>query len=111
MTCFGLDSSSEDVVSAAPPPVTVVRITSSTHRLLFTLQDATLLSGHFTRSGGAILGKPDQKAVYGAHRGICLPDVRIVLVNLFMNLVYHNGLSSVRLRERLRDNFPLNWAK
>lgn len=88
--------------SAVPCPFMVVKVTSSAQSLLFASQDSVLISGNFTRSGGAILGKPNQKA----HHSICLPDVWIVLVNLFMNLVYRNDLSSVRLAERQRDSFP-----
>ncbi len=93
-------------VFAGSLPVMVVKLTSSAQSLLFTFQDTMLISEDFTRSGGAILGKPNQRALSGSQHSICLPDVWIVLVNLFMNLVYRNDLSLVRLTERQRDSFP-----
>lgn len=88
-------------------PFMVLKLTSSPQNVLFESQGTPLIWGNFMRSGQAILGKPNQRTLSGAHHRICLPDVWIVLINVFMNLVYHHGLCERKAARQL----PLNWTQ
>lgn len=88
-------------------PFLGLKLTSSPQNMLFASQGTVPIWENFMRPGRAILGKPNRKALLGAHHRICLPDVWIVLVNLFMNLVYRNGLC---VRKAARP-LPLNSAQ
>lgn len=88
-------------VCAEPLPVTVVRLTSSACYLRF----RTPICSFENISRDLVVqfwGNPTKSLLLELNH-ICLPDVWIVLVNVFMNLVYHNGLSLVRLTERQRE--------
>ena len=80
--------------------------------MLFTLQDTVLILEHFTRSGGAILGKPNQKGSFlELTIIICVPDVWIVLVNVFMNLGLPQQPLLGQTDTETARQLPLNGAK